>query len=1077
MIYGQLLEITVRAALSEHGDALFYGLSGSGSPLAGMRLKHLLFAWHEESRYGTELAIHKAGEMELVVLPAEQVLPFLASARRLAHVRFVLEEEAADLAVLAPPLLRCIEGREYAPSLSAFREGRLQWTWDGRALRAAAESEARRKAGHAAAESPSLEAGAAGDAGNGASRDGGSVNVGSVNGGSVNDISGHYKEELSGFRSGPDGRPVNAGGSIRQALLRLREDAGFAAGLRAAFSAAVFERRYGTEALAADLRREYPMLFDRSRRAAAGMDEEAWLVRIGWKADVLPFRPALQLLEPFKGDSWRLRLVLQDKADPAALVPVKLAGDGTVSGTWPAPWSPHVAGRSAGWLEQLRASLPPLRFAGGGDVLGRPLDGAAAWSFLTAESRRLLEAGWLVLLPAWWEAASRRKPRLRAKLRPESESRGGRSHMGLDAIIDFDWRISIGDADLSEEEFKALVARGERLVRFQDRWIPLDPALIAQIRRAMDGIDRREGMSFQDILQLHLMSEEELPEETPGEEEAAAERETRLKLEVELNEQFVKLMGQLEGREARPQLEPPASLHAELRSYQREGYAWLVFLRRFGLGACLADDMGLGKTVQLISYLLHVHEESKGSLEPVRPSLIVCPTSVLGNWQKELARFAPSLRVMLHYGSGRRHGERFYTTVSDFDVVLTSYATSSLDQELLAGYSWSSLCLDEAQNIKNAQTKQSGAIRSFPARHRIALTGTPIENRLAELWSIYDFIMPGFLGTVRSFQERFINPIEKEGDAGRTAELRRLVKPFMLRRKKKDPAIQLDLPDKNEMKTYIHLTGEQAALYDQTVHELMSKLNQLEGMARKGAILSALTRLKQLCDHPLLITQEEASPEEPARDGYGDTTPLIERSAKLERLVAMVKELREEGERCLIFTQYIGMGRMLQRVLGQELGEPVLYLNGSTSKTARDRMIEEFQQDRDQPLRLPSFPAAEHPDTETGNPRAGVFILSLKAGGVGLNLTAANHVFHFDRWWNPAVENQATDRAYRMGQTRHVQVHKFIALGTLEERIDEMLESKQQLSDSIIAGSSEGWITELSTEALKELFTLRRGWS
>ncbi|WP_025701794.1 DEAD/DEAH box helicase, partial [Paenibacillus forsythiae] len=647
----------------------------------------------------------------------------------------------------------------------------------------------------------------------------------------------------------------------------------------------------------------------------------------------------------------------------------------------------------------------------------------------------------------------------------ESENRSGRSRMGLDAIIDFDWRISIGDADLTEEEFAALVARGERLVRFHGQWIPLDPALLAQIRRAMDGMDKRRGLSFQDVLQLHLLK----PGEEAGDAEAAPgpEEEARLQLEVELNEQFAGLMGQLGGIETLPQLDPPAGLNAELRSYQLEGYAWLVLLRRFGLGACLADDMGLGKTVQLISYLLHLKEQYEAG---PRPSLIVCPTSVLGNWQKELRRFAPSLEVMLHYGSGRPGGESFAAAAAGTDVVLTSYATAALDQELLAGFTWSAVCLDEAQNIKNAQTKQSSAVRSFPALHRIALTGTPVENRLAELWSIYDFITPGFLGPLPAFQNRFIHPIEKEGDARRTAELRRLVKPFMLRRKKKDPAIQLDLPDKNEMKTYVNLTGEQAALYDQTVNELMDNMRKLEGIERKGAILAALTRLKQLCDHPLLVTKEAPSHDEAAGE-QADTGLLIERSAKLERLLAMVKELREEGERCLIFTQYVGMGQMLQRVLREELREPVLYLNGSTSKSARDRMIEDFQSGREAPLMPPGMSAASSGEGQ----RPGVFILSLKAGGVGLNLTAANHVFHFDRWWNPAVENQATDRAYRMGQTRDVQVHKFIALGTLEERIDEMLESKQQLSDSIIT-SSEGWITELSTEELKDLFTLRRDW-
>ncbi|GAE06014.1 helicase, SNF2/RAD54 family [Paenibacillus sp. JCM 10914] len=498
-------------------------------------------------------------------------------------------------------------------------------------------------------------------------------------------------------------------------------------------------------------------------------------------------------------------------------------------------------------------------------------------------------------------------------------------------------------------------------------------------------------------------------------------------------------------------------LKAELRTYQQDGFAWLSFLRRYGLGACLADDMGLGKTVQFIAYLLHMKEENMERRESRRPSLLICPTSVLGNWQKELARFAPSLDVMLHYGGKRSSSEQFAQEAAQADIVLTSYATATLDQDLLRDMKWESIGIDEAQNIKNADTKQSAAVRSFPAKHRVALTGTPIENRLSELWSIYDFINPGYLGSLRAFNVRFIQAIEKDRNEQRTADLQKLIKPFMLRRKKKDPAIQLDLPEKNEMKTYIHLTAEQGALYDQTVNQLLERMKKLEGIERKGAILAALTQFKQLCDHPALLTKE-ALPASMESADLLDTELIVNRSAKLERLLSMVKELRDEGERCLIFTQYIGMGEMMQRVLHQELKEPVLYLNGSTPKKTRDRMIEQFQSQ--------TLPPEEQPN---------VMILSIKAGGVGLNLTAANHVFHYDRWWNPAVENQATDRAYRMGQTKDVQVYKFISLGTLEERIDEMLENKQQLSDQVIS-SSEGWITEMSTDELKDLFTLRRDW-
>lgn len=978
--------ITVQITLSAHGDALIYGSTLMKGYLPGQTLKQLLFAWHEESFYGTELEIQRVQEVELVVLPAEQVIPFFADLKLLSHIEWLWGEESAPFIQLAPMLHECIENRAFVPSFTAYLDGKLQWIWDSEAL----DPETRAK------------------------------------------------------------------------LSQLQQDPLLGEGLNAAFSASVFERCYGTEAEAADLRREYPLLFTKDRSAAAGMDAQSWLIAMGWKADTAPFRPLLQLMEPDEEEmEWRLKLVLQDKRDPALLCPVRLSPDGDVTGSWPESWTSHVQERAASWIERLRAALPARMLSNDGqDIISSALSDEAAWQFLTVDSQRLLQTGWQVLLPAWWEAATRKKPKLRAKVRSGEgsgqERSTGNSLFGLDSIVNFDWRIAIGDSTLTEAEFADLVARNERLIRFRGQWIALDPALVAQIRQAMEGMDASQGLSFQDILHLHLLGNEDKQENQEQEDEEKGPE--RIKLEVELNEHLLGLISQLQRQSEWPELPIPEGLRAELRTYQREGFAWLAFLRRFGLGACLADDMGLGKTVQFITYLLHVKETTANQGTRL-PSLLICPTSVLGNWQKELSRFAPSIQVMLHYGSKRYSSEEFHAEASQSDIVLTSYATATLDQELLKEFKWESICLDEAQNIKNAQTKQSTAVRSFPAKHRIALTGTPIENRLSELWSIYDFINPGYLGNLRAFTNRFIQAIEKDHDEKKTADLQKLVKPFMLRRKKKDPAIQLDLPEKNEMKTYIHLTTEQGALYDQSVNQLMERMQKLEGIERKGAILSALTQLKQLCDHPLLLTKE-ALPEVTGPSGrILDTETLINRSSKLERLLAMVKELREEDERCLIFTQYIGMGEMLQQVLQQELGEPVLYLNGSTSKTARDRMIDQFQSR--------TLPASEQPN---------VFILSIKAGGVGLNLTAANHVFHFDRWWNPAVENQATDRAYRMGQTKDVQVHKFISLGTLEERIDEMLESKQQLSDNVIS-SSEGWITELSTDELKDLFTLRRDWA
>lgn len=992
------IDFTVQVSLTAYGDALFYGVKDDGQLVPALALKHRLFAGHAESFYGTELPSHQVQQMELVLLPAEQVLPYFADPKLLQHINWSWGETGAKLLRLAPRLMAAVRDKRYVPSLTAYRQGSLSWTWE-QPLSGLEEE---------------------------------------IQGQAEDNVEADTKVETE---TGADAEGNNP--------------AEFAGQLEAAFSAVVTRRYYPTPQDMAELRREYPALAHPDARSAEGLTAKEWLVAIGWVPDTAPFRPALQILEPGEHrEDWQLRLVLQDKSETRSPVWVRLRADGTATGSWPGDWSAQIAERSPGWRDRLMAVLPAERLAGSAaNLLGKPLDNEEAWQFLTVDSERLLLAGWPVLLPAWWEAAARSKPKLKARIAGETGGRGGPSLFGLDSLVDFDWRIAIGDTELSEEEFAALAARNERLVRIRGQWVALDSKLLQQIQNVMAGMDRDAGLSFQDVLQLHLLGEAgDAEEEMNAEEQEAA---AALPFEVELNASLLTLMSQLRRQTDWPKPPLPSGLNAELRAYQYDGFAWLAFLHRFGLGACLADDMGLGKTVQFIAYLLHVKETRPEGTAPL-PSLIICPTSVLGNWQKELSRFAPGLRVMLHYGSNRLSGEAFAEAAGAHDVILTSYATATLDQELLQAARFASLCLDEAQNIKNAQTRQASVVKRLTARHRIALTGTPIENRLAELWSIYDFITPGYLGTARGFQQRFTQAIEREHNQARTADLQKLIKPFLLRRKKRDEAIQLDLPEKNEMKTYVNLTTEQGALYEQIVNDLLKQADKLSGMERKGTILAALTKLKQLCDHPLLMTKEPL----PEISELGDPAPdqpdltvqevLVSRSAKLERLLAMVGELRAEGERCLIFTQYIGMGEMLKQTLAHELQEPVLYLNGSTAKSARDRMIEQFQ-------------AGEG---------AGVFILSLKAGGIGLNLTAANHVFHYDRWWNPAVENQATDRAYRIGQTRDVQVHKFIALGTLEERIDEMLENKQQLSDSVIT-SSEGWITELSTDALKDLFALR----
>jgi SNF2 family DNA or RNA helicase len=454
----------------------------------------------------------------------------------------------------------------------------------------------------------------------------------------------------------------------------------------------------------------------------------------------------------------------------------------------------------------------------------------------------------------------------------------------------------------------------------------------------------------------------------------------------------------------------------------------------------VANNILCHNTIQLIALLLHERENKKaeGDTPAQQPTLLICPMSIVGNWHREIQRFAPSLSVMVHHGAERLSDQAFIDEALRHDVVITTYALALRDKEHLAAIDWENVVVDEAQNIKNESAKQTQAIKKLSARHRIALTGTPVENRLSELWSIMEFLNPGYLGSGADFRKNFAIPIERYHSAESAETLKKLIQPFVLRRLKTDKSIIRDLPDKMEMKVFCNLTQEQASLYEAVVKEMMEKIEEAEGMERRGLVLAALMRLKQVCNHPAHF--------------MNDGSALPRRSGKLARLEEMLEEALAAGDKALIFTQFAEMGALLRQYLQETLECETLFLHGGTPKKQRDMMVERFQQER------------------RGAP---LFILSLKAGGVGLNLTAANHVFHFDRWWNPAVEDQATDRAFRIGQTRNVQVHKFICVGTLEERIDLMIEQKKGLAESIV-GSGENWLTEMSTEQLRELFTLSR---
>lgn len=648
-------------------------------------------------------------------------------------------------------------------------------------------------------------------------------------------------------------------------------------------------------------------------------------------------------------------------------------------------------------------------------------------SFLREDLARLQALGFDVVLPAWLKDLKQSKIRVRVTTSNVST----RKVAGLDDILTFKWQFSMNGQTISAEQFKKLVDEKREFIRIGTEWFRVDANWMQEMRELMQQAED-ESWTVRELLFR------ELPEDlsAPLEEEDAddALRDDPI-FALEIQQSLKSYMEQLLEKKGLPAVSIPLSLQTELRPYQLEGFEWLVFMRQQGFGACLADDMGLGKTVQLITYLLHIYESSTYT----KPSIIICPTSVLGNWQKELARFAPSLIVHTHYQANRAKDEEFkkLVTAERPHVILSTYGTVSQDTEFLKDIEWATVVLDEAQNIKNMQTLQSKAIRKLLGDHHIALTGTPVENRLSELWAIFDFIHKGYLGSFGRFNEEFILPIERDESESHKQKLRAKIQPFLLRRTKRDPHLQLNLPDKLESNEYCPLTTEQASLYEGYILETLDQLEQLTGFQKKGRVLKMLSKLKQLCNHPALYLKEP----------FEDAETMLARSTKLERIVQMAAEIVDNGEQCLIFTQYIGMGQLLQHCFSEIYNVDAPFLTGAMPKQQRDRLVEAFQ-------------AGDFP----------IFILSLKAGGTGLNLTAANHVLHADRWWNPAVENQATDRAYRIGQTQFVQVHKFVTIGTIEEKIDKMLVQKSALSEELIQSSQ--WLTELEDQELRDLITL-----
>lgn len=727
---------------------------------------------------------------------------------------------------------------------------------------------------------------------------------------------------------------------------------------------------------------------------------------------------ALRLSEPEAlDDTWLLETVVRGKKSSVYWTPAYRKKTLPIKDALPDKWSEfssfieEIQSKMFSLISSIDSLNPDIFFSS-------TLSDEEVRIFLRDDLVKLQALGFEIVLPAWLKAVKDTKMRVKTIAKTANTYK---TTAGLNEILQFNWSFSLNGQEISAEDFQRLVSENRSYIQAGNEWFRIDAAWMHEIRELMKKSED-ENWTVKELLFR------EIPEEMALMLDDDEESDEDPLFQFEMQKSLQTLMEQLSEKKGFPAVAVSPNLLTTLRPYQQLGLEWLVFMRNEQFGACLADDMGLGKTVQLISYLLHVHENEKRET----PSLIICPTSVLGNWQKELAKFAPSLKVQTHYGSAR-------TKEIDLtaDVVITTFGTAMQDAESLEEIVWSSITLDEAQNIKNMHTKQSRAIRKLKGAHHIALTGTPVENRLSELWSIFDFIHKGYLGSFGKFQENYIVPIERDNSNATKHKLRVKIQPFLLRRTKQDPELLLNLPEKLEQREYCALTTEQAALYESLIQETVSKLDTLSGFEKKGLILKMLSKLKQLCNHPALYLKEP----------FDDAEDMLERSEKLAQIVTLAGEIAARGEQCLIFTQYIGMGHLLQHCLTELYEVDAPFLTGSMPKNQRDHLVAAFQ-------------AKEFP----------VFLLSLKAGGTGLNLTAASHVLHADRWWNPAVENQATDRAYRIGQTNFVHVHKFITIGTIEEKIDKLLEEKQALSEELIHSSQ--WITEMSDADIKDLLTL-----
>jgi hypothetical protein len=738
------------------------------------------------------------------------------------------------------------------------------------------------------------------------------------------------------------------------------------------------------------------------RLSSPSTQDGTWVLELGVRTPRGALLPAAEIWEGASG--------LDEDVDPVLLQETLLRG----------------LGRSGRVFPPLDAALHMA------DPSSIELDLDDAWHFIREAAPLLEGSDVIVVLPTdLVDEPPRIRLRIGAEEEPSSDDQpdlaslfAAEAQLDRQLIADYRWEIALGHETLSARDLDELISRNAPLVRWQDRWVRVAPEVRERLAGLTDGaVPLAEGLLLGLAGSTAIGGLPGLPEDDHDVVEVVAEGRVAALLE--------RLRGA--GDEVE-QLGPPDGFVGELRPYQERGVAWLQGMAQLGLGAILADDMGLGKTIQLIAHLLWRGGEG--------PHLVICPTSVVGNWEREVARFAPGLEVTRFHGP-----ERGETLREVRGVVITSYGVVRRDGEVLADVDWDVVTLDEAQHVKNPSTAGAKAVRTLQAQQMVVLTGTPLENRLGELWALLDVTNRGLLGTRGRFGRRYVAPIERRRDPAATTRLRRVVGPFILRRTKEDPGVLSDLPPKIERTVPCGLTTEQAELYQAAVDRVLGSdaLKGASAMERRGRVLGLLTELKQICNHPAQYLRQR----DPAR---ARTDELIGRSGKLAAAREIIREAADAGDRVLLFTQYVEMGRLLVTQLGSDLGADIPFLHGGVAGRARDRMVDAFQ--------------GEGP--EIAPP---VLVVSLRAGGTGLNLTAATHVLHYDRWWNPAVEDQATDRAHRIGQLRTVEVHKLVTAGTVEERVAELLERKRALADTVV-GAGEQWITELGEDELRELVVL-----